>query len=450
MPRGGDFDSIALQMSIPSVFAFLLLAGAIPALGQTQTFTIAKIQFTNPGPYSQAQLEAVAGMHAGTKFTAEDLGAAAQRLADTGYFSDVGAKTAPGRVDAITVVFDVKPISQDQMLHVVFENLVWMTHDEIEAALQVKAPLFMDYVPGNSPLLDIFNDALTEALAKKGVTAKVAHDTYEPTLERPEIDIAYRVVDPAPRVINLKLAGVPTELAPLIQKSINSVGGRAYNGGLQGETTEERILAPLKDAGYIDATLTDESLATGSQGQEATVVLSATLHTGDIYRVTNILFAGCPMLSADEFSSTAKLHTGDIAGRAQLLETLKPLDAAYRRQGYADVAVKATPQEDAATHQVAYTVSVVPGSQYRVKTVTLNGLDARAEADFDRAFLMKTGEIYNPEYLQTFFKQNTALQATTAQALAGYGFTYKTYADPATDTVDLVLTFVRGIVEHNR
>ncbi len=450
MSWGCEPDSIAFEMKTLRIIPFVLLTAAMPAVARAQTFIAGKIQFSNPGPYSQAQLEAAAGMHAGSKFTAEELGAAAQRLADTGYFSDVGAKTAPGRVDAITVVFDVKPISQDQMLHVVFENLVWLTHDEIEAALEAKAPLFMDYVPGDSPLLDIFNDALTEALAKKGVTAKVSHDTYEPTLERPEIDIAYRVVDPAPRVINMKLAGVPTELAPLIQKSMNSVGGRAYNGGLEGDTTEERILAPLKDAGYIDATLTDESLAAGSQGQEATVVLSATLHAGDVYRVSNIAFAGCPMLSADEFAATAKLHDGDIAGRAQLLETLKPLDTAYRRQGYADVAVKATPREDATTHQVAYTVTVLPGEQYHVKTVTTNGLDAAAQADFDRAFLMKTGDIYNPEYIQTFFKQNTALQATASQALAGYGFTYKAYADPATHTVDLVLTFVRGMVERNR
>jgi len=426
------------------VLAFLLCAGTVPAIAQVQTYTAAKIQFTNPGPYSQAQLEAVAGMHPGTTFTADDLSAATQRLADTGYLGEVGAKTLPGRTAAITVQFQIAPIPREQMLHVVFENFVWLTHDEIEAALQAKSPLFMDYVPGSSALLDTFNDALVEALAKKGITAKVTHDSYEPTLERPEIVIAYRVDKPAPRVANMKLAGVPTELAPLVQKSMNAVGG------LGGETTEDGILAPVRDAGYIDASLSDESLAPSMAGEAATVVVSATLHTGEIYHVSSLTFAGSPLLSADEFASTAKLHSGGIASRTQLLETLKPLDAAYRRQGYLDVAVKASPREDTATHQVAYTVSIVPGAQYHVKTVTLNGIDAAAETEFNRAFQMKPGDIYNPEYLQTFFKRNTALQATTTQALAGYGFSYKAYADPATDTVDLVLTFVRGLVERSR
>src|SRR6185437_660967 len=112
-------------MKILSLTAFTLLALVLPA-ARSQTFTAAKIQFSHPGPYSQAQLEAAAGMHPGMKFTAEDLGAAAQRLADTGYFSDVGAKTAPGRVDAITVQFDVTPLGRSEMLHVTFENFVWL------------------------------------------------------------------------------------------------------------------------------------------------------------------------------------------------------------------------------------------------------------------------------------------------------------------------------------
>jgi outer membrane protein assembly factor BamA len=80
-------------MKILSLAAFTLLATALPA-ARSQTFTAARIEFSHPAPYSQAQLESAAGMHAGTKFTAEELGAAAQRLADTGYFSIAPASPA--------------------------------------------------------------------------------------------------------------------------------------------------------------------------------------------------------------------------------------------------------------------------------------------------------------------------------------------------------------------
>ena len=435
-------------MKILSVTAFTLLTLVVPA-ARSQTFTAAKIQFSHPGTYSQAQLEAAAGMHAGTKFTAAELGAAAQRLADTGYFSDVGAKTAPGRVDAITVQFDVTPIERSQMLHVTFKNFVWLTREEVDAALHTKAPLFQGYVPANNQLLDDFNVALADALAAKGIKAKVMHDVFEPALGRPEIDIEYWIATPSIRVANVKLDGVSAGLVPLIQKSVNSVAGKSYSAGLAGETTRDGILAPLLNAGYIDATLSDEAAAPNASGDSAQVVVSGTLHAGEVYRVSGITFAGTPLLAADAFAATEKLHAGDIASRAQLFETLRPLDAAYRRAGYADVAVAAAPQEDAATHQVAYMVTVTPGEPYRIKTVTANGLDASAQAAFDQGFAMKAGDLYNSEYLQAFYKRAFLENNTALRKLAEYSFGYKAYADPSSHTVDLVLNFARGGVQQN-
>jgi outer membrane protein insertion porin family len=207
---------------------------------------------------------------------------------------------------------------------------------------------------------------------------------------------------------------------------------------MAGQTTQDRILAPLLDAGYIQASLSGVTLAPTLAGNSAAVVLSATLTPGDIYHVSGIAFAGSPLLSADAFTATEKLHPGDIASRAQLFATLQPLDDVYRNQGYMDVVVEAAPKPNPATHQVVYTVAVKPGEQYRVKQVTTNNLDPAAQADFDRGFLMKTGELFNPDYVRTFLKENTALRA-----LDGYSATYKAYADPNTHTVDLVLTFVR-------
>jgi outer membrane protein insertion porin family len=423
-------------MKLLRSIVFILLAG-VPAAAQ-QNYTAMRVVFNHPGLYTQAQLEGVAGIHPTTSFTVEGLGAAAQRLADSGFFADVSA-TFSGNVTAVTVLFDVKPLDPAQLLRLRFENFVWLTHDEVLAALRTRAPLFLDSMPEASPLLDSFNDALVEALAKKGITAKVAHDTFEPTLQRPERDIDFWVMKPAVRVANVKLAGVSTGLAPLIQKAVNGVAGKNYSSGMAGARTEDRILAPLLDAGYIDASLSDESIEQALSGDTASVVLSGTLHSGEVYRVSSIAFAGAPLLSADLFAAGAKLHSGDIASRAQLIETLRPLDASYRRQGYMDVIVHAEPKADAPTHQVAYDVTVTPGEQYRIHAVTANGLDPAAQADFDRGFTMKAGELYSPGYVEGFLKNNTA-----HQALRGYSAAYKAYADPLAHTVDLVLTFVRG------
>ena len=417
--------------------ALLLLALTVPATAE-QMYTATKIVFNHPGSYTQEQLEAAAGMHSGTKFTVTDLSAAAQRLADTGFFESVGPSLEV-RGSAATVLFDIKLIERAQMLPAGFENFVWLSHAEIEDALHAKSPLFQDYLAENSPLEEVFDAALTDALAAKGIPAKVVHETVEPTMLRPERSIEFRITMPAIRVANVKLDGVPPELGPMIQKSINAAAHFPYNEGLAGLTTEDRILAPLRDAGYIQASLSNVTLAPTLTGDAASVALAARLNAGDIYRVAGIAFAGTPLLTAESFAASQKLHAGDIAARGPLVETLAPLDAAYRRQGYMDVSVRAVPTVDAAAHQVAYTVTVDPGEQYRVHEVTANGLDPAAQADFNRGFLMKTGALYNPEYVSGFLKNNTALMA-----LADYSAVFKAYAYPSTHTVDLVLTFVRG------
>jgi outer membrane protein assembly factor BamA len=423
-------------MKLPCSLAFLL---AVSISGSAQiTYTASKIVFNHPGPYSQAQLEAAAALHVGTKFSADDLGNAAQRLVDTGYFDNAGA-TLAGDINKATVLFDIEPTDHAHMFHVGFENFVWLNHAEVEDLLHAKSPLFAEYLPESSPLADVFNAALIDALAAKGVRAKVTHATTEPTMLRPERTLEFRIVSPAIRVANVKLAGVSSDLVPLIQKSVNSAAKAPYDEGLAGGTTADRILAPLLDAGYIKASLSDITVTPTLSADSASVVFSATLNPGDIYHVSKIDFAGTPLLSADALAATAKLHPGDVASHALLLQTLTPLDDAYRRKGYMDVLVEATPTTDPATHQVAYIVSVKPGEQYRVNEVTANNLDPAAKADFDRGFLMKKGELYNPDYLGNFLKNNTALLA-----LAGYSASYKAYADPNVHTVDVVLTFVRG------
>jgi outer membrane protein insertion porin family len=417
--------------------AFMLFF-VVVRLDAQQKYTAGQIVFNHPGPYTQAQLEDAVGMHPGVSFTADDLAAAAQRLVDSSFFDGAGA-SLDGKYTAITVLFDIQPIERSHMLRVGFENFVWLRRAEIDAALQAKAPLFAGYLPETSPLKEVFDDALTDVLAAKGIAAKVTHDTVEPTLQRPERTIEFRIASPEVRVANVKLAGVSPDLVPLVQKSVNATAKSLYSEGLADRTTEDTILAPLLDAGYIKASLSDVTLAPTLASDTASLVLSATLNAGDIYRISGISFAGAPLLSAEAFAATERLHPGDIASRALLIETLAPLDAAYRRQGYMDVIVKATPTADSATHQVAYTVSVTPGEPYRIHEVTAKNLDDAAQAEFDRGFLMKAGELYSPEYATNFLKNNTALQA-----LQHYSGSFKAYADTNTHTVDLVITFFRA------
>jgi hypothetical protein len=418
---------------------FFLLATSLFASAQ-QTYTAGRISFNHPGDFSQQQLEDAAGLHPGSTFTTDDLSKAAQKLADSGFFENIGA-TLDGALKSITILFDITPIDHSSLLPVGFENFIWLTPAEVTAAVQSASPLFAGSLPENPALADSIASALAQALTAKGIAgARVEHETVEPTLEHPLRALEFRVTAPRPVVANIKLGGVTPDLVPLVQKSVNATARTVYNAGLTGRLTSDGILMPLLDAGYLQASLTGVSLAPGDPtARSIPVVVSATLVPGYIYHVSALTFAGTPLLSADDFAKTAQLHPGDVASRQALLESFAPLDLAYRRQGYMDVIIDSSPTLNTTAHTVAYNVTVTPGEQYHVHQVTAQGLDPTAQADFDRGYLMKEGSLYNPEYLIKFLKSNTALQA-----LNGYAAGFKAYADPNAHTVDVVITFFRG------
>lgn len=422
----------------PKAFALLL---SLTASAVAQTYTTKKIVFKHPGPFTQAQLESASGLHAGMKVTGDDVGAAAQKLADSQYFDNVQAAMADS--GGLVVTFDLTPSPAAKFLPTGFENFVWLTPAEIDAALHAKLPLYNGTMAEGSAAVADASAALQDALLTKGIHAHVTCDSVEPNLLHPTRVLEFRVQDPAPRIANIKLDGVSSDLVPLLQISVNKTANTLYNAGLNGLLTADRILEPIRDGGYAKATLESQTVEVQPVTSGSTpVIVHATLHTGSMYKVSAITFAGTPLFSADDFARTTKLKPGDIASQKLLLETLAPLNDAYLSKGFLDVVIQSDPKYDEAARTVAYNITVEPGEPYKLHDITPQGLDnAAVAADFKRGFLLKPGDVYNPIYVKTFIKQNTALQA-----FQGYTGLYKATAFPATHTVDLTLVFSSSTV----
>jgi len=419
--------------------SFTVMLFSFVSMHAVAQYTVGRVDFKNPGPYQQADLEAVLGLHSGENFSAESLQAAAQRLIDTGYFDDMKAEEQ-GSPKAMDVIFTLKPLSADQLTPVGFENFVWLSPEELSATVHQAAPLFHGALPDAGNQADAINAALAAALAAKGVDGTVTHATIEPSTTQPMRAVEFRVERPFVRVHSIVLQGASPEMAAAIDAIAQKLRGTVYNEGLAGATTQGRLLAPYNDAGYLDAKLTGIHYTTSAaSAMTVDVDVTATVEEGALYRVASLDFAGTPLAPATTLTAAPMLHPGDIASRKLLLGTLAPVDMAYRRQGYMDVVVQSGAVLDRTAHTVAYTVTVLPGEQYRLRSVNAIGLDPAARKDFDRGWKMNAGDLYNVEYVTSFLKNNTALQA-----LGEYSFAYKAAADPQAHTVDLTLTFVRA------
>jgi hypothetical protein len=314
---------------------------------------------------------------------------------------------------------------------------VWWTPEELTAGIHSHVPLYRGRMPDAGNLSDAVKDALEMMLEAKGVTATVDHVIAEPTWQHPTRIVNFRVERPRVRVQSAALTGVPAELAAEVQKVEVRVAGSAYNEGLVGETLDDKLIAPLRNAGHIAATVEDRKREVSSSSNGTTVTYSARVEAGPAYKVSAIIWEATPLFSGDDFAHVSKLRAGDVASNAALQAVEGRIVTVYRGKGYLDVYVDRAQKLDEAAHTVSYTLRVHSGEQYRVKSVTPVGLSLEAQRDFDIGWKMKAGEVYSPGYVTTFLTNNTALRN-----LAGYSAGFQASADPVTHLVDLTINFV--------
>jgi outer membrane protein assembly factor BamA len=402
-------------------------------------YTAKQINFKGNAPYAETDLQAACGMHPGLAFGQSELQAAAQRLVDTGAFDDVQV-TLDGPMKAISANFNLKAADPSRMLRTSFANFVWWKPGELQSALHTKVPLFQGALPESGNEQDATTAALKELLSAKGVIGTVSSKVIEPTLSHPRV-VEYRVSSPSVSLHALHVGGASAEFATELTKIAKANAGSTYNEGMTNKSVMEQILNVYRDAGYLMAAFTDVGRTpVAAEANTIDVDLSVEVKEDQLYRLSKIDYAGAPLFSSADFVESLTLHPEDIASRKGLLASLQPVYDTYQDAGYLDVAVNAVPTFDGDMHHVAYVVSIVPGEQYRIRNLEVLNLSPVQRAEFDSAWRLKPGELYNAGYITHFLKNNTALRS-----LNGYSASFQLASDPDSHLADLTINFAKGV-----
>ena len=412
--------------------ATLLLFAPFTARAQ---YSIATVTFHHPGPYTIPELLAASGLEPGQALMNDSLGNAAQRLLNTGLFSDATIDyTSTGK--ARDIVVDLKPIPLDKLLPASFENFVWFTPDELTAGIHAHVPLYRGVASDAGTLPDDIHSALQQMLTAKGITAILSHAIIEPTNLHPQLTVDFKVDTPHIVLAKADITGIPDALQPDTLHSLQRLEGEPYNEGLTSVTIEDTILAPAHAAGYLNAKLTDIQRSPTPTANGLAVTYTATLVPGDAYKVSTVTWNPTPLYSAADFARDAKLHPGDPASNSALRDTETPISNAYLLQGYMDVYILPHPILDAATHTVAYTLTVTPGNVYHLHSLNVTGLSPQARAVLDADLHLKPGDPYSDLAVNAFLIHHVA-----QPLFRSYNPTYRAVGDPQTHLVDLTLTF---------
>ncbi len=397
-------------------------------------YTVKKLVFQNPGPYTQQQLEAVADLKPGIKIGTKEMGEAAQRLMDTGAFKDLET-TVDGPSTGISVVFKLKPDNPATFLPVRYVNLVWFTDDERESGLRQRVPLYTGRIPAAGTMQTSIQTALNQMLAAKGVTTNIETEQRSTSSDNPSPVVVFQAATPVV-LQNIRLAGITADFTQNETIVARALVGKPYTAGSDAELTSV-LLRPMRNAGYIEARIDGlQHTPSAIENNRATVIISGTVVPGEPVHVGNIRWDGTPIFSTADFTRTVKLHPGDIASAYQLEETIRPITEAYLSRGYMDAVIVPTFTLDKTTHIADYWIQVTPGEVYRVGNISAAGLSPQDRARFDADWKLKPGDIYDGTYWAKFTNKDTK-----PAWLAPYNGALGASADPAKHTVDLTLTF---------
>jgi outer membrane protein assembly factor BamA len=403
-----------------------------------QKFIVKKIVFAGYPAAADTELLAAAGLQAGTPLGQPEIQAAAQKLSDTGLFSDVHFA-----FDGSELKFTLTKADGAAPVH--FTNFPWWDEKTLTAAVAARVPLFHGAVIPESGLQQQVTAALTALVAEKGVQATILSQPHTDPSGK-TVGVAFQIDSPAVQIAEVTFAGASAGLADPVGAIEKAAAGQEFNEATEA-TLDTALRAVYHRQGYLDVAMTkfahgEPQFADG----KVRVPVSATIVEGAQYRLAGLTLSGDVLMTQEEFAKRAKIHVGDVVNEDLLRATLAEIAAPYKARGYLRANIKANPTFDRAAsfdhpaHTVSYAIDVTPGPVYHMGKLTLVNLDDEKKAQVLKYWPMKEGDAYDATAAPGFLNRNRS----NLHALDGWSASYKQYEHEDTHVVDLVITFRPG------
>ncbi len=430
-------SSVLFTLCLAASSASLVFAQAKPAAvpaAAPQTFTPKSIVFSGVPAYPSADLANLLGIAPGTTLTEAQIGDALQHFADLGLFTDMSYAIADG---VLTV--KLKPQPPSAMLPVVYGNFVMFQPRELNALVQAKVPLFTGQVPAAGNFADVVQNALVAVLADKGIKAKVEF-VGGGTLGGPVSSLVYTIASPPVTIHQLIVTPVTAPAQAKVNEVIKEYSGVPYERATD-QAVRDKLLYVYQDLAFQDVAVDSVSHTPPVVSPEAIALdVVAKVHEGIQYRVSTLTFADSPLFTQADYTSLAAIKQGGLASRVLLLATTGHLKQSLESRGYFDAKVTYQDHKEPGSHTIGYAFSVDPGEQYKIKSVKTVGLNALQQGEFDQNWKLTAGSAYDAAYIGNFLRKNPNLAS-----LQGYTASWTIATDAQAHTVEVVLTFKRGV-----
>lgn len=383
----------------------LVLAGAILSAAapqqpsaRTTTHPIEAVHVTGNKRYSVEQVTKISGLAQGKSVSVADLDATMARMAATGLFAKVGYKYGPDATgNRLVVTFEIE--EPEWKVPVLFDNFVWFSDAQLQAALAEDVPTFDGTLPLTDGAPALVVQSLQQFLKSKNIDRPVEFLTYSHAKTK-VLKYLFKVTDPGLRVCALKLDGVSPDWEKRFAPAVAAQIGRAYSRvSLEGLTIGE-LEGTYRTRGRLDATVGAATvrLNDGCDGVSVTVPVTE----GDEYTWERTTWSGNTVVASADLDRLLGVKSGALAETAVLDPGLSAVRGAYGKLGHVQAQLSVSARGDKATRRAQLEVQVTEGPQFRMGTLQLVGLTDADAANLAKRWKLKPGQVFDASYLDEF------------------------------------------------
>ncbi|HWS88974.1 MAG TPA: POTRA domain-containing protein [Pyrinomonadaceae bacterium] len=400
--------------SAAALFAACLFALAPAARARQQSLKLDRIEFKGLERVKEEEALGKSGLTAGQTVSVDDVEAAANRLLESGLFNNLSYKIK-GTTDKALLTFEV--IERKWTMPVSFDNFVWFTDDELNAAVRRKLPAFDGTAPEAGGVTEQIKQALAELLAERKIEGTVQHDLSEDPLTK-RVSHLFSVKGPGLRVCKINYAGAR---AVAEEQLVTKSGGifdndysRAYTSGF----VESNLLPLYHERGYLRAAFSPPKVAPEASPECKGVAVSFNVDEGSIYVWDKAAWEGAEGLTAQELDAALGMRNREVANAVKIARGLNNVRKAYGRKGYIAARVRPETDFDDSARSVSYRFRVTEGPQYHMGDLTITGiLDEAATNNLRGRWRLLHKEVYDEGYVEEFIRKSvTEFQKEAARA----------------------------------
>ncbi|HST50955.1 MAG TPA: POTRA domain-containing protein [Pyrinomonadaceae bacterium] len=388
-----------------AVFVGLIIcsnAQAQQPQGQTQTLKLDRVEFKGLEKIKESDALEKSGLQAGQSVTIDDVDAAANRLLASGLFQNLSYQIK-GKTDKAVVTFTV--VEPKGGLPVAFDNFVWFTDDELNAAVKSKISFFDGTAPEAGTVTEQIKQALQDLLNEHKIEGTVEYNLSSDVTGR-KVEHLYSVKGPGLRVCKINYVGaraVPEEM--LVQKS-GGIFDNDYSRDFVEGFVESNLLPLYRERGYLRAAFSPPKAKPDSTADcEKGVGVTFYVDEGAVYVWDKAAWEGNASLTTQELDAALGMKQREIANVVKIEKGLRAVRKAYGRKGYLEAGVRAAQDFDDGARSVAYRFQIAEGPQYHMGDLTINGLSEVDANNLRGRWRLLHGDAFDEGYPDEFVKK---------------------------------------------